>query len=194
MAINKVIAKNKILIDLTSDTATENDVIAGKTFHLANGEKATGIAISGNYAGSPSNGGNANCTNSILYGSIDSTSTENFFTATIEDFPGFYSDGVTVLLKNKIITSSANFSLNINNLGALPVIPSLDLEATQNPIFKINTTMLFVLDLSALEIPVDNNYAAWICYQGEDSFNQEITMTEEEVDMAINAAWSNGGN
>lgn len=42
MAINKVEANGETLIDLTSDTATESDVIEGKTLHLASGEVATG--------------------------------------------------------------------------------------------------------------------------------------------------------
>lgn len=42
MAINKVEANGETLIDLTSDTATESDVIEGKTLHLASGAVATG--------------------------------------------------------------------------------------------------------------------------------------------------------
>lgn len=42
MAINKVEANGETLIDLTSDTATANDVIEGKTLHLASGTVATG--------------------------------------------------------------------------------------------------------------------------------------------------------
>lgn len=39
---NKVSYGNKILIDLTSDTAIASDVAVGKTFHLASGSQATG--------------------------------------------------------------------------------------------------------------------------------------------------------
>lgn len=46
MAINKVIRNTKngeeILLDLTGDTATEDVVFAGSTFHAANGEVKTG--------------------------------------------------------------------------------------------------------------------------------------------------------
>ena len=42
MAINKVEANGETLIDLTNDTATANDVIEGKTLHLASGAPATG--------------------------------------------------------------------------------------------------------------------------------------------------------
>lgn len=44
MAHNKVIFDGTTLIDLTGDTATASDVASGKTFHLANGNSATGTA------------------------------------------------------------------------------------------------------------------------------------------------------
>ena len=42
MSANKIILNGKTLIDLTVDTATEADVIAGTTFHKANGEASVG--------------------------------------------------------------------------------------------------------------------------------------------------------
>lgn len=47
MAINKVIYGDQTLIDLTSDTATAEDVIKGKTFHDASGQLRTGTGGSG---------------------------------------------------------------------------------------------------------------------------------------------------
>lgn len=47
MAINKVIYGNNTLIDLTSDTATEDKVLSGYTFHKATGEVAVGTASGG---------------------------------------------------------------------------------------------------------------------------------------------------
>lgn len=47
MAVNKVVLNEETLIDLTGDTATAADVARGKTFHLANGEQATGTAETG---------------------------------------------------------------------------------------------------------------------------------------------------
>lgn len=44
MAINKVIYGEDTLIDLTDTTVTVNDVIEGKVFYLASGEKASGVA------------------------------------------------------------------------------------------------------------------------------------------------------
>lgn len=44
MAVNKVILGNETLLDLTGDTATESDVVAGKSFHLSSGVLAVGTA------------------------------------------------------------------------------------------------------------------------------------------------------
>jgi len=43
MATNKVILNGEVKIDLTKDTVTENDVVAGKTFHGADGVEKVGI-------------------------------------------------------------------------------------------------------------------------------------------------------
>ena len=42
MAINKVVYGGNTLVDLTGDTVSAADVVSGKTFHLPNGEQATG--------------------------------------------------------------------------------------------------------------------------------------------------------
>jgi hypothetical protein len=44
---NKIILNNEILIDLTQDTAIEEDVAEGKTFHKADGSVGVGIALVG---------------------------------------------------------------------------------------------------------------------------------------------------
>jgi len=40
--VNKVVYNNTVLIDLTSDTATQEDVLQGKYFHLADGRRVQG--------------------------------------------------------------------------------------------------------------------------------------------------------
>lgn len=50
MAYNKVVYNGNTLIDLTSDTATEADVVSGKKFHKANGQQATGTYTGGGSA------------------------------------------------------------------------------------------------------------------------------------------------
>ena len=51
----------------------------------------------------------------IPYGIVDSTSTATAFTATV---PGVteLTDGTCVLLKNGVVTSAADFTININGL------------------------------------------------------------------------------
>ena len=51
MAINKVVYDNTTLIDLTSDTATADDVVSGKTFHSRTGTVTTGTIVDGNSLG-----------------------------------------------------------------------------------------------------------------------------------------------
>lgn len=47
MATNKVVFYNKTLIDLTSDTVTEESLIRGYTAHKADGTIITGTAFAG---------------------------------------------------------------------------------------------------------------------------------------------------
>lgn len=44
MAVSKVIYGSKTVIDLTSDTVTEDKLVSGATAHNAKGEKITGTA------------------------------------------------------------------------------------------------------------------------------------------------------
>lgn len=47
MAANKVVFKNKVLIDLTGDTVTEESLLKGYTAHKADGTIITGTAFAG---------------------------------------------------------------------------------------------------------------------------------------------------
>lgn len=47
MAANKVVYGDKILIDLTGDTVTEDTLLAGYTAHKADGTIITGTAFAG---------------------------------------------------------------------------------------------------------------------------------------------------
>lgn len=42
MKANKIILNEEVLIDLTQDTATESDVVSGKSFHKADGTQSVG--------------------------------------------------------------------------------------------------------------------------------------------------------
>jgi len=159
MAVNKVVYGNDTIIDLTGDTATAEDVVSGKSFHLASGVQATGTAT---YANSPVANGNATMSNGVLYGAVDSTSTSTVFTATIDGLDSYY-DGVCVVLKNGVVTSAAGFTININGLGAKPVYNNLAAATAESTIFNINYTMMFIYDSTRV------SGGCWVCYKGFDS-------------------------
>lgn len=114
-------------------------------------------------------------TNGIPYGECDSTSTATVFTATVEGLDALY-DGACVMLKNGVITSAANFTINVNNLGAKPCYNNMatgnDITPTaptrDTTIFNQNYTMLFVYS----EDIVDGG--GWICYRGYDGNTNTI--------------------
>lgn len=111
----------------------------------------------------------------IMYGECDNTSTSTAFTATIPGITSYY-DGLTVMLKNGVVTSAANFTIDINGLGAKGSYSNM---ATGNPItptaatrdstiFNINYTMLFVYSTSVV------SGGAWIGYRGYNSDTNTI--------------------
>jgi hypothetical protein len=106
---------------------------------------------------------------------VDGTSTATEFTAQI---PGIteYFDGLTILLKNGVVTSASGFTIDINGIGDKAAYSNM---ATGNPItptapsrettiFNINYTMLFVYSSTIVE------GGAWICYRGYNSDNNTI--------------------
>lgn len=138
-------------------------------------DTAGGGGGGGLYAGSPTNGGPANVANAIQYGAVDNTSTSTAFTATIPGITSYY-DGLTIMLRNGVVTSASGFTIDINGLGAKP---SYNNMATGNPvtptaptrdttIFNINYTMMFVYSTTLVE------NGAWICYRGYNSDTNTI--------------------
>ena len=104
-------------------------------------------------------------TAAIPYAQVDATSTSTVYTATV---PGIteLKDGVCVMLRNGHVTSAANFTLNINNLGAKPAYNSMATGATptrDTTIFNVNYTMLFVYSTTIV------SGGGWICYRGYDA-------------------------
>lgn len=111
----------------------------------------------------------------IPYGECDDTSTATAFTATV---PGIteLKDGVAVLLKNGIVTSAANFTININGLGAKPSYSNMstgnDITPTaptrDSTIFNINYTMLCIYSETIV------SGGGWIMYRGYDANSNTI--------------------
>lgn len=116
------------------------------------------------YAASPTSGGSAIYANGIHYAQVDATSTATVFTATIDGITEYY-DGLTIILKNGIITSESGFTININNLGAKPCYSSMATATRETTIFNINYTMMFVYDSSRV------SGGCWVCYHGYNALS-----------------------
>lgn len=112
----------------------------------------------------------------IMYGEVDTTSTSTAYTATIPGITSYY-DGLTVMLRNGVVTSAASFTIDINGLGAVgsysnmatgnditPTAPTRD-----STIFNINYTMLFVYSSTVV------SGGCWICYRGYNSDTNTIS-------------------
>ena len=101
------------------------------------------VANLGNWASSPTVGGNAKQSNGILWGQIDDTSTSTAFTATVPSLNELY-DGACVYLTNGVVTSASGWTLNVNGLGAKPVYQTMALATRVTTLFNINYTMMFI--------------------------------------------------
>ena len=130
---------------------------------LATFYDASGI----DYAGSPTSGGNANVTNAILYGTVDSTSTSTAYTATVAGLEALV-DGTCIMLRNGVVTSAAGFTIDVNNLGAKPVYTNLAAATAESTKFNVNYTLLFVYDSTRV------SGGCWVCYNGYDSNTNTI--------------------
>ena len=97
--------------------------------------------------------------NGIHYGQVDSTSTSTNFTATIPGITEYY-DGLTIMLKNGVVTSEANFTININSLGAKGSYSNMSAATRDTTLFNVNYTMLFVYDSTRV------SGGCWVCYRG----------------------------
>lgn len=119
------------------------------------------------YAASPESGGPATVTNAIHYAAVDSTSTATKFTVTIPGITEYY-DGLTVMLKNGVVTSASGFTININGLGAKGAYTNLAAETRDTTLFNVNYTLLFVYDSTRV------SGGCWICYRGYDANTNTI--------------------
>lgn len=148
-----------------SDLPTQLSELSDDSTHrlVTDAEKATWDSkLPGNtlYAAAPVQAGNAVQTNAILFGDVDSGSTSTAYAATVTGLTGYY-DGVTIMLKNGIVSSGGSFTINVNGLGAKTVVSNMTLN--NNPgdiVFSNGTSMLFVYD-SRLRTG-----GCWIAYKG----------------------------
>ena len=106
-------------------------------------------------------------TAAIPFGRVDGTSTSTKFTASVEGITELY-DGVCCYLMNGAVTSAANWTLNVNGLGAKPVYSTLAAETRTTTIFNVAYTMLFVYNSTRIE------GGCWDIYYGYDSNTNTI--------------------
>lgn len=134
------------------------------------------------YAGGTADGGTANKAASIPFGTVDSTSTATAFTATVDGITEL-RDGVSLYLKNTVITSAAAttapkcWTLNINNLGAKPVYVTTAAATYSTTHFTKNYKMLFTYDES-----LNSGNGGWYIGQLFNSNTTYSDMTQAEVD------------
>lgn len=153
--------------DITLLGANYEDVPAVTLPQTGGGEATFYDLADVDYAASTEPAGNAVRANGILYGQVDSTSTATVFTAQIPGVTEYY-DGLTIMLKNGVVTSASGFTVNINGLGAKPVYNNMTAATRDTTIFNINYTMLFVYDSTRV------SGGGWICYRGYNTDNNTI--------------------
>lgn len=95
----------------------------------------------------------------IPYGALDSTSTSTVMTAQIANVTELY-DGLTIMLKNGVVTSASGFTLNINGLGAKPVYYSTAAATRATTHFNSAYTWLFTYDSTRV------SGGCWLAYWG----------------------------
>lgn len=178
--VNKVVYYGDTLIDLTNDTAEPADVVAGKYFHLANGERASGTA---NYA------------------PLNHTHDDRYYTETETDtlLNGLEND-IFDFKRYRTLTSSDNLNnLDQENSSGVyhlnNVIPLIDTNA---PIaygllynVRLNSTNVFQFVIGGYGYNCYSRYkvgSTWINWRkmiGINNLNPLIQFVEENNEMGF---------
>ena len=151
---------------------TEAD-ISGKANDSAVVHKGGTETITGEKTFTQTIHGTSTLTQAIPYGEVDSTSTNIAYTATVNGITEL-KDGTAMLLKNGVVTSAKNFTIDINGLGAKPAYSNMGTgygttaPTRETTIFNIAYTFLFVYSEDLVE------GGCWICYRGYDSNSNSI--------------------
>lgn len=117
---------------------------------------------------------------SFAFGQVDSMSTSTAYTATIPGISALY-DGLTVMLKNGVVTSASGFTININNLGAKPVYSNMAAETRETTIFNINYTLMLVYDSTRVEGGCWINYRGYYAVDSVNGQTGDVTLTASDV-------------
>lgn len=131
----------------------------------------------------------------ILYGQVDGTSMSTAFTATIPEISALY-DGLTVMLKNGVVTSAENFTININGLGEKGVYSNMGVgygttaATRETTIFNIDYSIMLIYSSTIV------SGGGWIFYRGYCSDLPSVTASDNNKYLHTNAStgaleWSN---
>ena len=120
------------------------------------------------YASSPSVGGPATRTNALPYGVVDGTSTATAFTVTIPGITTLY-DGLCILVKNNVIASKADCTLNVNGLGAKRIHYNTAANSQITTQWTATMTAMFYYDSTR-----NSSAGAWVMFYGYDSNTNTI--------------------
>lgn len=113
-------------------------------------------------------------TESIPMGKVASTSTSTVFTATIDGITEL-RDGVCVWLTNGVVTSAADFTININGLGAKPVYRSMNAATRETTRFTKDYTIFLIYNETRV------SGGCWDYVYGFDSNTTYTNMTQAEA-------------
>ena len=151
--------QNALTFDDDPTEDSDNPVKSGGVYDALAGKQP-----SGNYAASHTANGAAELTVSIPYGEVDSTSTNTVFTATVDGIHEL-RDGVVCYIRNDVVTSTTNCTLNVNGLGAKPMYQSSADASRVAAQFTSATTWLFVYNEKRV------SGGCWDMYNGAVSSN-----------------------
>lgn len=117
MAVSKVVLGNETLVDLTSDTVSEDTLLEGATAHAANGEQITGgVVVTPMYTGTKSAIESAIASGEIPDGAVvnitDDEETSSFQTQINE-----INSSLEWYIRNGYLPDPNNPTLNIYNKG-----------------------------------------------------------------------------
>lgn len=120
------------------------------------------------YAASETSGGPATRTNGLPYGVVDGTSTATAFTVTISGITTLY-DGLCILVKNNVIASKADCTLNVNGLGAKRIHYNTASNSQITTQWTATMTAMFYYDSTR-----NSSAGAWVMFYGYDSNTNTI--------------------
>ena len=129
------------------------------------------------YAGSSSVGGAATVSHGIPFAMVDGTSTSTAYTASISGITAYY-DGLTIMLYNGKVTSAANFTIDINGLGALGSYSNMSMGNPVTPTTPTRDSTIWNLNYAMLFTYYSNiggtGTTGWVMYRGYDSNQNTI--------------------